>query len=70
MCNKPAKPLRKYYVHLEEGPDIPTERAQTTSRFRADGKTENVPVDDEFEWKLELSEYASDKLEWKKKMRD
>ena len=31
--DEPTKPLHKYYVHLEEGAEIPNERAQTTSRF-------------------------------------
>ena len=33
-------------------------------------KSKHLPVDDDFEWRLELGEYASAKLEWPKKTRD
>ena len=31
-------------------------------------KTENIPVDDEFDWRLELTEYTANKLEYKKEL--
>ena len=62
--------LRQYYVHVEVGETMPASRAQTTSRFHTDQRTENIPVDDEFDWKLELVEFASEMIEWKKQTRD
>ena len=53
-----AKPDRKYHLPAVDG----EEAAVTTEMRRADG-SKNLPVDDDFEWRLELSEYASDKLE-------
>ena len=55
---------------MEVGEQMPAPRPKTTSRFHTDQMTENIPVDDEFGWKLELGEYASKKIEWKKQTRD
>ena len=57
------KPLREYYVHVEMDEGMPALRPKTTSRFHTYQMTENIPVDDEFDWKLELAEYASKKIE-------
>ena len=70
VYDEPTKPLRKYYVHLEASETMPATRAQTTSKFHTDQRTENILVDDEFDWKLELAEYATDKAEWKKQTRN
>ena len=49
---------------------MPTVRARTTSVFHTDQRTKNFLVDNEFDWKMELAEHASNKLDWKKKTRD
>ena len=49
---------------------MPGTRAQTTSKFHADQRTENILVDDEFDWKLETAAFATDKAESKMQTRD
>ena len=63
MYDEPTKPLRQYYVYVEVGETMLATRAQTTSRFHTDQRTENIPVNDEFDWKLELAKFASKKIE-------
>ena len=70
VYDEPTKPLREYYVHVEVGEEMPASRRETTSRFHKDQMTENIPVDDEFDWTLELKEFASKKIVWKKQTRD
>ena len=70
VFTEPTKPVRKYYVHLERDAVMPTPRDQMTQRMHTHQVTLNVPVEDELDWKLELAEYTSDKMEYKKDVKD
>ena len=70
VFTEPTKPVQKYYVHLERDAVVPTPRVQATQRMHTAQVNLNVPVDDELDWKLELAEYTSEKMEYKKDMKD
>ena len=57
-------------MHLEQDAVVPIPRDQTTQRMHTDQVTLNVPVKDELDWKLELAEYTTDNMEYRKDMKD
>ena len=70
VFTEPTKPVQRYYVHLERDAVLPILRDQTTQRVHTNQVTLNVPVQDELDWNLELAEYTSDKVEYRKDMKD
>ena len=67
---EPTKLVRRYYVHLERDAVVRIPRDQTTQRMHTDQVTLNVLVKDELDWKLELAEYTTDEMEYRKDMKD
>ena len=70
VFTEPTKRVQKYYVHIERDAIVPIPRVKTTKRMHTDQVTLNVPVEDELYWKLDLADYTTDKMEYKKDMKD
>ena len=65
VYDEPTKPLRKYHR-----PGVDGAAATVTTEMYAADRSKHLPVNDDFEWKLELAQYASKEMEWQKKKRD
>ena len=55
---EPSKPVRMYYLAVNQGDAVPIPKLQTTERFEVGTMTKNIEVADDIDWKMTLSEYA------------
>ena len=70
VFTEPTKPVRKYYVLLERDAVVSIPKDQTTQWMHTNQVTLNVLVEDKLNWKLDLAEYTTNKMEYKKGMKD
>ena len=55
---EPTKPVRIYYLAVNQGDTVPNPRLQTIERFEDGTLTKNIKVVDDIDCKMNLSEYA------------
>ena len=58
VFNMPVRRTRKYYAAPDPNAAAYIPRVVTNNRFSTDGVTENVKVDNDLKWRLDLEEHV------------